>query len=134
MKHGCSSGARRAGCSVWPICMGKGAVMLAVNVFVPSEANGNDIDSKEREEALNHVLQRMSALFGGATVYEAQGAWSKGQGIVREHVTVAKSYTDEETASANWSSVQDLGKWLKSQLHQDSVLISSEPVQTVEFI
>jgi len=108
--------------------------MLSVSVFVPSESDGVVLNAAKRDAALDHVLERLSTLFGGATVYEAQGAWSNGHGIVKERVTVAKSYTDEETVEARWDAVEDLGRWLKSELQQESVLLSVEPVSRVEFL
>lgn len=109
--------------------------MLSVSVYVPSESRGQPIDATKRQTALDNVLKDLSRLFGGATAQDGIGAWVNGDGdLVREHVTIAKSYADDNEVIAHWRDVLELGRYVKAYLGQESVLVSQEPVSAVEFV
>jgi hypothetical protein len=110
--------------------------MLSVNVTVPSNSNGRIIPKPIRKKVLLQTIAQMSQLFGGATATNGIGGWvSQEDGkLVTEDVTVVQSFTDDETASEKWTEVERIAKDIKMLLQQESVLISTTPVQQVAFI
>lgn len=110
--------------------------MLSVELFLPSKDSlGNLLGDDERESVRYYVESELSRLFGGTTSTEGQGAWinSKGE-LMRERVTIIQSFADDEDARQNWDKVQNIAKYVKDALRQESVLVRAAPVQMVQFV
>ena len=94
----------------------------SVAVYVPSTINVNEKMSKaEVKEYTDFVLGGLSALFGGATAYDAKGAWNSEKGLVLEDVKVCKSYCTSEQLKAGIDRVLSLCQELKSELKQEAI-------------
>ena len=109
--------------------------MLEVRITVPSASARAAILPETRAEVLEYVAQGLSALFGGATMTDGQGAWLDGQGaLVREPVTVVSSYAEEAVARAKQSDILGIAQYVQRVLVQDSVLLAFVPGADVQFI
>jgi len=87
-----------------------------VRLYVPSTVNINEaIDNKEHVE---RTLKLFGQLFGGATSYEAVGAWNGSNGkLVQESVTIVESYA-KNLASNDIMQVIDYAKQLCKAIMQ----------------
>ena len=111
------------------------SIMLEVRITVPSASARAAILPETRAEVLEYVAQGLSALFGGATMTDGQGAWLDGQGaLVREPVTVVSSYAEEAVARAKQSDILGIAQYVQRVLVQDSVLLAFVPGADVQFV
>lgn len=92
-----------------------------VRLYVPSTINVDEaIDNKEHVEA---TLKLFGELFGGATSYEAVGAWNGSNGkLIQESVTIVESYANT-LGSDDIMEVIDYAKQLCKDMAQDAVAV-----------
>lgn len=91
-----------------------------VRVLIPSTKNINEIVDNSKE--VNAALTLFSNLFGGATSFEALGAWqSPTAGLVKEKVIAVESYTDSKTLSQKVDEVILFCETLKKEMSQDAI-------------
>lgn len=68
-----------------------------IKVIIPSTKNVNQ--SVSNAEMVNKVAQELSILNGGATIFDARGAWNSDElGLICEGVSVVVSSCNEITA------------------------------------
>lgn len=88
-------------------------------VYVPSTVNVNQ--SIDNSVYVRHVMEELSKLFGGATAYDANGAWlSDEKGLVIEQVTMVYSFTDS-LDNQKLEKVIELCEWIKEEMSQECV-------------
>jgi hypothetical protein len=94
----------------------------SVAIYIPSTT---DVDTTTDTSASLELAQtELSSRFGGSTTLDAVGTWmSPGAGLVKEHVKVVKSYTDEATLKLNIDAIVELAETLKKELSQDAIAI-----------
>lgn len=92
----------------------------SVQIYVPSTNNVNE--SIDNSEKVNKILSSLSDFFGGSTSFEAIGCWkSSVVGLVKEHVTICKSYCNESALQENIEKVIELCEKLKKDLNQEAI-------------
>lgn len=93
-----------------------------VRVFVPSTINVNE--STDNTIYVNEVQKSLVECFGGATIYNAFGAWqSLNTGIVNEKITIVESYTTTQILNEKIDTVITLCEKLKNDMHQESIAL-----------
>ena len=112
--------------------------MFKASIYLPSESNGEVINTDKRWQESRYTMRRLSEEFGGCTSIEAYGWWANPEGeLIGEHVTIIYSLVDAnevEVRKSTASVLRELAEHVKAVLNQQSVLISIEPVTSVEFI
>ena len=94
----------------------------SVSIYVPSTRNVDEKLSKaEIKEYTDLVLEGLSALFGGATAYDAKGAWKSEKGLVLEDVKVCKSYCTSDQLKSGIDKVISICNELKIELVQEAI-------------
>jgi hypothetical protein len=94
-----------------------------VSIYIPSKINISKINIKtiDNSEYVEAVMKKMSLLFGGATAYNASGAWmSEEKGLIIENVTIIYSYCDG-LKNEEIDKVINICEWLKNELQQEAV-------------
>lgn len=93
-----------------------------IRVFVPSTVNVNE--AIDNTSFVNDVQISLVQFFGGATIYNAFGAW---QGlniqIVSERITIIESYTTTDKLNEKIDSVIDICEKLKNDMKQESIAL-----------
>lgn len=91
----------------------------SVKVYVPSTL---DVDKKINNIFyVREVMKKFSEIFGGATAYQADGAWiSDNKGLIVESVTIIYSYCDRLT-NETVDKILDICKWIKKELKQECI-------------
>ena len=91
-----------------------------IRVYIPSTNNVNE--KTDNAEYIADGLRLFSDLFGGATSYDAMGAWlSNSQGVVTEPVKIIESYATKEATAKGLAKVLEFARRIKSELHQEAV-------------
>lgn len=92
-----------------------------VRLYIPSTINIDEvIDNREQVE---QTLKLFGELFGGATSYEAVGAWNGSNGkLVQESVTIVESYANK-LESNDIVQVIDYAKQLCKNMTQDAIAV-----------
>jgi hypothetical protein len=92
----------------------------SVKIYVPSTADVNQVC--DNTDIVDMVLSEMSAMFGGATKFDALGCWSSPAcGLVKERIMICCSYCTEAQLSANIDSVVEICERVKSEMGQEAV-------------
>lgn len=97
----------------------------SVRLYVPSTMDV-DVAMRENEHAeeVNHALAKLGSWFGGATSYEALGAWvSPEAGLVKERVTIVESYCSEEDLQGHAQEFVEYAEDMKKRLGQEAVSV-----------
>lgn len=100
----------------------KGIFSLSHNVklYIPSTINTNQ--ESDNSKQVKRVLTVFSKYFGGATSYQAIGAWSSNtKGLVTEKITIIQSFATSESISQNLPKVLKLAQTIKKEMSQESV-------------
>jgi hypothetical protein len=97
------------------------ALAHSVSIYVPSTVNVNTpVDSAK---VVNETLSKLSAIFGGCTASNAQGAWiSDSEGLVTEKVTICKSFTGT-LDDTQLDKVYDIALAIKRDMAQEAVSV-----------
>ena len=93
-----------------------------IAVYVPSTYDGNR-EVIDNSAYVQKVMEELAELFGGATAYEASGAWiSEEKGLIIENVTIVYAYCDTLTNEAI-DDVIKICEHIKEGLKQEAVSI-----------
>lgn len=91
-----------------------------IKLYIPSTDNVNE--ATDNSKYIAETLKAFSQWFGGATSYDAIGAWYSGsKGIVTEPVKIIESYATAEAVSQHIAEVLQLAERIKAELHQEAV-------------
>lgn len=92
-----------------------------IAVYVPSTYDGNrEVDNSAY---VQQVMKELAELFGGATAYQASGAWiSEEKGLIIENVTIVYAYCDTLTNEAI-DDVIKICEHIKEEMKQEAVSI-----------
>jgi len=97
-------------------------------VYVPSTVNvDKPLDKDQLRKAVDSVLADMSRIFGGATAWEAEGAWLSGETgqLIKERITIVYAYSAEDAAKKATSSVYEIARRLAAELRQEAVTVET---------
>lgn len=96
-----------------------------IAIYVPSlDTDGNEIDEKEREDALIHVERVFIERFDGFTEIEATGGWKGESGeVIREPITIVKSFYEMQSDETVMGKARFVAMSLKSKLRQECISI-----------
>lgn len=76
----------------------------------------------DNSDYIRRALVLFSDLFGGATSYDAAGAWNSTQlGLIVESVKIVESYATKEAIQSGLVKVIEYAKLIKSELKQEAV-------------
>jgi len=92
----------------------------SIKLYIPStfDVNGK-IDSRQY---VSDTLALFSKWFGGATSYDAKGAWVSGsKGLVVEDITIVVSYATREQVKKHLEDVLRHANKIKTELKQEAV-------------
>jgi hypothetical protein len=97
--------------------------MILANTYallVPSTINGEIPAPEIQAEVTQLVLEKMVDLFGGATIYDAKGAYKMASGkVVLENIKVVEASTDSLDNDAMYS----LARYVCDRMTQESVAL-----------
>jgi len=91
-----------------------------IKLYIP----GTDHVSEkfDNSEYVKRAQILFSDKFGGATSYDAVGAWkSEKIGLVLEGVKIVESYGTRDQVEAGLPAVLEYAQYIKSELHQEAV-------------
>lgn len=92
-----------------------------VRLYVPSTINIDEVI--DNTEAVSKTLKLFGELFGGATSYDAVGAWNGSNGkLVQERVTIIESYA-QKLESDDIMRVVEYAQELCRNMSQDAVAV-----------
>jgi hypothetical protein len=92
----------------------------SIKLYIPStiETNKPADNSKQVDQA----IKLLSSLFGGATSYEAIGAWTDQAGeLVKEKITIVQSFATAEQVEENIMDVVKHAQNLKNEMSQEAI-------------
>ena len=91
-----------------------------IRVYVPSTLKG---DKKTDNSAqVKEALSLFSDCFGGATSYDAKGAWtSTVHGLIVENVTIVESYGTREQMDKHLETIVKFAGKLKKDMEQEAI-------------
>jgi hypothetical protein len=92
----------------------------SIKLYIPStiETNKPADNSKQVDEA----MKLFSSLFGGATSYEAVGAWTdQGGKLVKEKIVVVQSFATAKQVDENIMAVIKHAQHLKNEMSQEAI-------------
>jgi hypothetical protein len=92
-----------------------------VKIYVPSTVEVDQ--SADNGAMVEHVERQLSGLFGGATAYNALGAWvSQGNNeLILEKVVIVQSYCSEAQLNDHIEEVIRLALHVKTEMSQEAV-------------
>ena len=91
-------------------------------IYVPSTTDINI--SVDNSASVANTLQFLSGLFGGATSYDARGAWvSDSAGLVLENVTICYAFCSLSQKVRNRRAVLDFAKDLCKTMRQEAISV-----------
>ena len=90
-----------------------------VKILIPSTIDINkDFDNSKY---VDKALSLFSEFFGGATSFEALGAWqSQNLGLIKERVIAVESFCNENQLKQNIEKVIDFCEFLKTDMKQEA--------------
>lgn len=91
-----------------------------IKIYIPST---KDVSQKiDNKKYVDSALKLFGASFGGATSYDAIGAWlSQEQGLVTEGVKIVESYATREAIEEHLGEVIAYAQQLKTELTQEAI-------------
>lgn len=91
-----------------------------IKLYIPSTIHGDQ--KTDNSKYIHNALCLFSDLFGGATSYDAAGAWNSSQlGLIVENVKIVESYATKEQIQSGLVKVIEYAKLIKTELHQEAV-------------
>lgn len=94
-----------------------------IRLYVPSTVN---VDTQiDTTEYVTEALKKFSQLFGGATRYEAKGAWfsQDRNNVVIEDIVIVESKANSASYEAGKAQIMAYAELLKEQLHQEAISV-----------
>lgn len=102
-----------------------------ITIVVPQQTT-NDEDPTSVRSFVEH---RLSELFGGSTSVDAYGNWVDDKGIlVEEPVWNVYSYATDRVNDDQAKEIRNIAEIVRDSLDQDCVLVTIEPVISIEFV
>lgn len=93
-----------------------------VKLYIPSTIHGDK--ATDNTPYITRALVLFSDLFGGATSYDAAGAWNSAKlGLIVENVKIVESYATKEQIQKGLADVIKYAGTLKNELSQESIAI-----------
>ena len=91
-----------------------------IKLYIPST---NDVNKAvDNSEQVDKVLTLFSKMFGGATSYNAVGAWqSDTKGLIKEKVKIVQSYATAEQVEQYIDKVIEYAETLKKEMSQEAI-------------
>lgn len=91
-------------------------------IYIPGTVNVNK--STDNAAAVSGCLSFLAGLFGGATSFDASGAWlSESAGLVTEKVTICYSFTNLLGFIRGRRAVLDYAKTVRDEMKQEAVSV-----------
>lgn len=105
--------------------------MYKLTIYVPSTyGTANQIDN---EKYVRQISQMLSAIFGGCSVSKIDGYYVANDGsLVVESVTVVWTFGSDAEKLGRIGNYT--GRWLKRVMRQESVLVTIERMEIVNFV
>lgn len=94
-----------------------------VKIYLPSTKNINQPLSQEEVMLMvKDITGQLSELFGGATVFDAVGAWRTASGeVVLENIKICQCFLDKEVLQANLQTLTSICLKLKRDYTQEAI-------------
>lgn len=91
-----------------------------IKIYIPSTI---EVDKTiDNTKYINQALELFGNSFGGATSYDAIGAWvSQSKGLVTEGVKIVESYATRESIEDHLAGVIEFASRLKTELAQEAI-------------
>lgn len=91
-----------------------------IKLYIPSTIN---IDQTiDNQSIIDNTLKLFSGFFGGATSYDAKGAWlSSVKGLVVERIVIIESYATKDQIDTNLEAVLSYALKIKKELNQEAI-------------
>jgi hypothetical protein len=91
-------------------------------IYIPSTVDvNNPVDSSA---AVRGCLSFLSGMFGGATAFDASGAWlSSSAGLVLEKITICYAFTNLAGKIRGRRAVLDYAKKVRDDMRQEAVSV-----------
>jgi hypothetical protein len=91
-----------------------------IKLYIPSTKEADKVT--DNAQVVADTLELFSKLFGGATSFEARGAWvSDSKGLIVERITIVESYGTAEQVDANIEEVLLYARTIKHTMLQEAV-------------
>lgn len=84
-------------------------------------SDGTDIPQEQRDRVKRYALAELTALYGGASSFDGEGAWAGPIGLVREGNSYVWSFV---TGPARKKSLRKLAETVRDALAQDSTMLA----------
>lgn len=95
-----------------------------VAVYVPGTSGPAAADPALAEKMTEATAARLSAMFGGATIQPASGAWvSEVAGLIREAVNIVYAFGLPEQIDNNAGAILELVEQIKAAMRQEAVSV-----------
>lgn len=95
-----------------------------VAVYVPGTSDPASADPALADRMTNNVAAELSALFGGATISSASGAWvSDTFGLVREDVRIVYAFAVPEALDNHAADILRIVENVKTEMQQEAVSV-----------
>lgn len=101
-----------------------------VKIYLPSTVEGQAPASASMiDRAKSDALTMFARLFGGATCYDAQGAWvSDEHGVITENIVIVEAFATLDAIAQSMGQVLELAQQIKRTFAQESVAIERDHV------
>ncbi len=95
-----------------------------IRLYVPGTVNVNEDAAALQEATVLRVLDSFSTWFGGATAYNAKGAYKSAvAGLVMEPIVIVESYATSAAVNVNMEHVIALCESIKDEMSQEAVAL-----------
>lgn len=93
-----------------------------IKLYIPSTVEANKQARDLQAVKVQETLSLFSKLFGGATSYDAKGAWlSDTKGLIVEGVVIVESYATTQAVDEGLESVLAYATRLKADMSQEAI-------------
>ena len=92
-----------------------------IRVYVPSTVEIIVSAAGIQDVMVKRTMTVMSTWFGGATAYNAQGAWLSELGLVIEQVVIVESFATTKAVTQNLQAVIEYCRSLQEEMKQEAV-------------
>jgi hypothetical protein len=94
----------------------------SIRVYVPGTVAVNSATTAAQQAMVEKTLARMSEWFGGATAYDAMGAWmSPAVGLVTEKIRIVEAYCTAEQVEAHLGDVLTFCRNMRDAMSQEAI-------------
>lgn len=97
---------------------------ISVKLFIPSTIDVDKPSTIMQQAFERSALELFSKLFGGATSYQAMGAWSaKTGGLVTENVKIVEAFATTDAIKDGMKHVVAFAEKMKAEMRQEAVAL-----------